>query len=472
MSCEIALLLLTISTTHRPATDLGYLLAKNPSRCQTFELAFGKAHVFYPQASDEVCTAALLLDLNPLMLSRRWRGPVGENGLGQYVNDRPYAASSFMSVAISNVFGTALNGNSRERPELAKMPIPLTATLPVMPSYGGETLVRTLFEPLGYTVTAQPLPLDPAFPEWGLSRYHSVTLSATGRLRDLLTHLYVLLPVLDDDKHYWTGPDEIDKLLDKGEGWLATHPARDTIVRGYLRRRRKLVAAAFSRLVAADDLDPEETEDTGERQEYALEEPISLNDQRIAFVVGALKRSNAHEVVDVGCGDGKLLQALLADRAFTRLAGVDVSHRALELASRRLNLDRLPPAQRQRIDLFQGSLVYRDRRLAGFDAVCAVEVIEHIDPQRLQAFERVLFEFAQPNIIVLTTPNADFNVRFPSLPAGSLRHRDHRFEWTKEEFSNWANNLAQRHGYAVAFEGIGPVDDEVGTPTQMAVFTR
>jgi 3' terminal RNA ribose 2'-O-methyltransferase Hen1 len=467
-------MLLTISTTHRPATDLGYLLHKNPSRAQSLELSFGRAHVLYPEASAERCTAALLLDVDPVGLVRGRRGPEGEGGLlTQYVNDRPYVASSFLSVAISNAFGSALAGRSKERPELAATPIPLVARLAVVPCRGGEAFLRRLFEPLGYVVTAEPHALDATSPEWGESRYYTVTLTAEQRLAELLAHLYVLIPVLDDEKHYWVGDDEVEKLLRHGEGWLATHPEREVITRRYLKHRHSLVRDAISRLVTEEEADEDEVGVANRNAEEAsLERPMSLNEQRMATVLGALRASGAASVLDLGCGEGRLLKLLLDDRQFTRIVGMDVSYRALEVAADRLRLDRLPPKQRERIELLHGSLMYRDQRLAGFDAASVVEVIEHLDPPRLAAFERVAFEFARPQTVVLTTPNAEYNVRWATLPAGTFRHRDHRFEWTREQFQRWATTVATRFGYAVRFAPVGPVDEEVGSPTQMGIFTR
>jgi 3' terminal RNA ribose 2'-O-methyltransferase Hen1 len=467
-------MLLTISTTHRPATDLGYLLHKNPSRAQSLELSFGRAHVLYPEASAERCTAALLLDVDPVGLVRGRRGPEGEGGLlTQYVNDRPYVASSFLSVAISNAFGSALAGRSKERPELAATPIPLVARLAVVPCRGGEAFLRRLFEPLGYVVTAEPHALDATSPEWGESRYYTVTLTAEQRLAELLAHLYVLIPVLDDEKHYWVGDDEVEKLLRHGEGWLATHPEREVITRRYLKHRHSLVRDAISRLVTEEEADEDEVGVANRNAEEAsLERPMSLNEQRMATVLGALRASGAASVLDLGCGEGRLLKLLLDDRQFTRIVGMDVSYRALEVAADRLRLDRLPPKQRERIELLHGSLMYRDQRLAGFDAASVVEVIEHLDPPRLAAFERVAFEFARPQTVVLTTPNAEYNVRWATLPAGTFRHRDHRFEWTREQFQRWAMTVATRFGYAVRFAPVGPVDEEVGSPTQMGIFTR
>ena len=464
-------MLLTLSTTHRPATDLGYLLAKHPDRCQTFDLAFGHAHVFYPEASASRCTAVLLLDLDPVGLVRRRKRDVAPS-LAHYVNDRPYVASSFLSVAIARLLGSALHGRCKERPELVETPLPFEATLSSVPCRGGDALLRSLFEPLGYEVTSERAPLDEQFPEWGQSRYFDVTLAGTQRLSDLLAHLYVLLPVLDDDKHYWVGADEVDKLLAKGEGWLSEHPGKDTIARRYLRHQKRLTQEALAQLVCDDDPDPDATEQSEQREEEAIEGTISLNQQRLEAVIAALEERDATSVIDLGCGEGKLLRALMRNKALRRIVGVDVSYRALEAARRRLRLDDLPEKQRERIELFQAGLTYRDSRLGGFDAACAVEVIEHLDPSRLPAFERVVFEIAKPKAVVVTTPNVEYNVLFENLPAGRLRHRDHRFEWTRDELAEWAHRVAAAHGYAVTLSSIGPADPDVGAPTQMAVFQR
>lgn len=464
-------MLLTISTTHPPAADLGYLLHKHPDRCQSFDLAFGKAHVFYPEAGEDRCTAALLLDVDPVGLVRNRRGPAGEGfHLRQYVNDRPFVASSLMSVAIARVYGSALSGRCEERNALVDQPMPLTAKLSVVPCRGGDTLLRRLFEPLGYRVTATRHPLDEKFPEWGESSYHTVELSAECRLQDLLAHLYVLIPVLDDDKHYWVSRDEVDKLLSKGEGWLESHPEKELIARRYLKHQTGLMRAALERLVEEESPDADEVEEAHAAEEEAVEAPLRLNDQRLEAVVTALRDAGAKSVVDLGCGEGKLLKLLLKDKSFERIIGMDVSYRTLEIAQRRLNFDRLPPKQRERIEVVHGSLMYRDERLAGFDAATVVEVIEHLDAPRLAAFERVVFECAKPRMVIVTTPNVEYNVRFETLPAGKFRHKDHRFEWTRAEFQEWANAVAGRFGYAVRFAPVGPEDSTVGSPTQMGVF--
>lgn len=466
-------MLLTITTTRSPATDLGYLLHKHPAKCQTFTLSFGCAHVFYPEATDRRCTAALLLDVDPVGMVRNRRGPKGDRGtLDQYVNDRPYVASSFLSVAIAQVYGSALGGRCKDRPELIDHPWPLEVRIAVLPCRGGEAILRDLFEPLGYEVASRRHALDAKFPDWGDSPYHTVTLRAERPLKELLAHLYVLIPVLDNDKHYWVGDDEVDKLLRFGEGWLVNHPAREQITRRYLKHQTSLARQAIARLVAEECPDADAAEETHDQQEEAVEEKISLNEDRLGTVLSVLSSAGAKRVIDLGCGEGRLLRELLKNRSFEKIVGLDVSHRALEKATSRLRLDRLPTLQRERIKLIHGSLMYRDRRLEDFDAATVIEVIEHLDPPRLASFERVLFEFARPKLVVITTPNSEYNIRFETLPADKMRHQDHRFEWTRDEFKTWANRIAAQFGYNVRFLPVGPEDAEVGAPTQTGVFDR
>ncbi len=460
-------MLLTITATHTPASDIGYLFHKHPDKLQSFEMSFGHAHVFYPSVTENACVVCLLLDVDPVAIVR---GKADSEGLlAQYVNDRPYVASSFLSVAISQVFQSALNGKSTERPELAATQIPLVAEIDVLPVRGGVRFLHAVFEPLGYTVEARRAPLDPLFPEWGESNYFSVTISRICTLADLLTHLYVLMPVFDNSKHYYVGDDEVEKLLVRGDGWLATHPLRDEITKRYLRHQRSLYREALARLMSDE---PEQAEDSSQSEDAQSERALSLNEERLGTVLAALRASGASRVLDLGCGEGKLLRLLLKDRQFETIVGVDVSSRSLEIASERLKLDRLSPTQMERITLLHGSLMYRDQRLEGFDAAAIVEVIEHLDPPRLEAFERVVFNFARPKTVVLTTPNREYNVTWENVGAESLRHSDHRFEWTRDQFQTWADMIVKRFGYRVRFLPVGPVDPALGSPTQMAIFER
>jgi 3' terminal RNA ribose 2'-O-methyltransferase Hen1 len=454
-------MLLTITTTQEPATDLGYLLHKHPDKIQTFDLAFGKAKVFYPEADNNICTAALLLDIDPVKLVRK-----GREGLQQYVNDRPYTASSFLSVAIAQVFRTALGGKCQQKPELVNTAIPLVAKIPTLPCFGGEAILRKLFEPLGYTLNLQQHPLDTKFPEWGNSFYFSVELFHKITLQTLLSHLYVLIPVLDIDKHYWVGDEEVDKLLRHGEGWLKEHPEQKLIASRYLKYQGRLIRTALNQL----ETDNAASDNVLEQQETALEKQISLNQQRLETVVNTLKTFNSKRILDLGCGEGKLIKKLLLDKQFTEIVGVDLDYRCLEIAQEKLKLDHLTSEQQQRIKLLHGSLTYRDKRLFGYDAATVIEVIEHLDEFRLATFAQILFQFTRPKILIITTPNQEYNVRFTSLATGKLRHPDHRFEWTRTEFQSWCDRTAKQYNYQVQFSPIGTEDSLLGAPTQMAVF--
>jgi 3' terminal RNA ribose 2'-O-methyltransferase Hen1 len=475
---------LTISTTgtpERPATDLGFLLHKHPDKAQAFSTSYGKAYVLYPEADAQRCTAALLLEVDAVALVRRGkgkgRGGAPDAALAQYVNDRPYAASSLLAVALSAVFSSAMRGVCNARPERAGQPLPLRVEVPALPARGGTELVRKLFAPLGWTVTVEPVALDAEFPEWGDSRYVGLVLeSETLTLAEALRHLYVLLPVLDDAKHYWVASDEVDKLLRAGEGWLPAHPEQKLITSRYLSRRWSLTREAMERLelvrlAEADDSEVEEIDNAVEPETEAEEKPTPLAVQRRDAIVEALKASGAARVLDLGCGQGQLVQTLLKDTRFTEIVGTDVSMRALTIAGRRLKLDRMGERQASRVQLFQSSLAYTDNRLKGYDAAVLSEVVEHLDLPRLPALEYAVFGAARPRTVVVTTPNVEYNVRWETLPAGHVRHRDHRFEWTRAEFGEWAGKVAQRHGYDVEFVPVGPDDPEVGPPTQMAVFT-
>ncbi|MBQ1000116.1 3' terminal RNA ribose 2'-O-methyltransferase Hen1 [Streptomyces sp. RK62] len=476
------LTLTTTGTPERPATDLGYLLHKHPGKSQAFSTSFGTAHVLYPEADAGRCTVALLLEVDAVALVRRGkgkgRGGAPDAALAQYVNDRPYAASSLLAVALSSVFSSAMRGVCHARPELPGRPLPLRVEVPSLPARGGAALVGRLFEPLGWDVTAEPVPLDERFPEWGDSRYVRLVLEAdTLTLAQALRHLYVLLPVLDDAKHYWVAPDEVDKLLRAGEGWLPDHPEQKLITSRYLSRRWSLTREALERLelvrlAESDDSEVEDIDNAVADETETEEKPAPLAVQRRDAILTALRAAGAARVLDLGCGQGQLVQALLKDPAFTEIVGLDVSVRALTIAGRRLKLDRMGERQAARVKLLQGSLAYTDSRLKGYDAAVLSEVVEHVDPPRLPALEYAVFGSARPRTVLVTTPNVEYNVRWESLPAGHVRHGDHRFEWTREEIRAWATAVAERHGYGVEFVPVGPDDPEVGPPTQMAVFAR
>jgi 3' terminal RNA ribose 2'-O-methyltransferase Hen1 len=447
--------LLTITTTHRPADELGYLLGKHPDRVHRVELGFGGATVVFPEVGPRRCTAALIVDVDPVGLVRRATGAGGSApdgvSLGQHVNDRPYAASSLLSVGIGRTLGSALHGRCRDRPELATTPIPMELAVPAVRD--ADQLAERLFAPLGWDVSRTPV--GPVHAALRLTGIH--------RLADALSHLYVLLPVLDDSKHYPVGEDEAAKLLRAGESWLAGHPERELISGRYLRHRRRLTVPMLAALGVEPDDEP------------GTSRPTPLRERRRAAVLAALRAAGARRVLDLGCGDGALLAELLPDPGFTEVVGMDTSTVALRRAERRLRLDELAPAARDRVRLLHGALTYRDTRLAGCDAAVLMEVVEHVEPERLPAVAAAVFGTAVPTTVLLTTPNREYNARYPGLAGSSptgMRHPDHRFEWTRAEFADWCAAVAELYGYRVRLDGIGDADPDLGTPTQLAVFTR
>jgi 3' terminal RNA ribose 2'-O-methyltransferase Hen1 len=463
---------LSIATTHQPATDLGFLLHKHPGRLHEFELTFGKAFVFFPEAGEARCEAALVLDVDPVGLVRG-KGHA-EGLLDQYVNDRPYAASSFLSVALNRAFRTAMTGACEDRQDVADHAMPLSAIVTPLPMRGGEDLVRSLFEPLGWQVTIDPVAADAVAGPGAAApsrRYGRLRLTGNARLSALLVHLYVLIPVLDDSKHYSIGESEIDKLIRRGEGWLEQHPAKELIVRRYLGHRRPLMHTALERL-APETVEEDDEPEARDAAETVLETPIRLNDERMIAVVTALHAAGARTIADLGCGEGKLLQRLTRERWAGRLIGLDPAARTLQIASRRLKLHQAGGPPEGRVLLLHGSLTYRDHRWAMADAAALVEVIEHLDPDRLPLVERVVFGEAHPATVIVTTPNAEYNTLFPDFPPGAMRHPDHRFEWTRAEFRAWTGSIESTYGYKAAISGIGREDETLGAPTQMAVFTR
>ena len=470
-------MLLTITLESSPeteidATALSHLLRKHPAKVQSFNLPVGQAHVFYPEVSAQLTTAALLLEVDPIGLvrKRRFRGDSGV--LDYYVNDRPYAASSLMSVALGKVLRSAMTGMSEMYPELAQASLPLRLELPVISARGNqqEDLIQRLFEPLGWSVETRMLPLDPNYENWGASRYHHLKLEGQIRLDHALRQLYVLLPVLDDSKHYWVNDDETEKLARQGEGWLAQHPERELILQRYLAHQKALVGLAQEQLTVAS------TELGGESADDLRESPATgqtpLRVHRANTVLSVLKECGAQSVVDVGCGAGALLRRLQQDRFFTRIVGTDVSVRSLQQAARNLQLKERSDSERSRIDLLHSSVLYSDERLRNHDALVLMEVIEHIDLSRLPALENSVFAEASAAVVIVTTPNSEFNELYPRLAAGTMRHEDHRFEWTRKQFATWCSEITSRYGYAVEIRGIGDNSPRAGTPTQMAIFRK
>ena len=446
----------SVATSHRPATDLGFLLHKHPDRLHTADLGFGRATMGYPRADEEGCEFVLALDVDPVALVTAG----GDAAVTDYVSPRPYAASSFVSVAISRCLGTALNGRSKERQALADVAIPLECTVAPFPTRdptGGA--VRRAFEPLGWDVDLLWPDGDADAP--GARSHATLRLVGEARVRDLLSHLYVLLPALGGDKHYWISGDEVDKLVAKGGEWLRDHPERDAIVRGYMARHRPLGDEAVRALDGDDAPFPH-------RPRFGR----PLHDRRHDVAVDLVRSTGAVRVADVGCSDGVLAVRLAVETPAREVIAVDPDPAALRRVRRRL--EDAPSDARAKVRPMHGALGYGDRRLNDVDLVALLEVVEHLDPDRVDPAVDGLMD-SRPRRVVVTTPNRAYNA-FYGMDPEALRHPDHRFEWTRDEFVAWAERVAERHGYAVEHGGIGdPMEDDEGTthlPTSMAVLVR
>ena len=451
-----------LTTTYHPATDLGFLLHKHPDKLQTVELSVGHAHIFYPVANEEICTACLTLDINPVELVRNTKG--GNAFLQQhYVNDRPYTSNSFLSTAIAKAFGSAINGTCQAKPELVETAISLTGKVYSLKVDTDITYLNKLFEPLGYNIDYKILQLDSQFASWGNSKYVNLTIQNTITLSRFLSHLYVFILALDNDRHYWVSKNDIDVLLRRGRSWLENHPEKEWIIARYLKNLRTYTNEALLRLANSELLEEEQPQS---------ERKISLHHKRLTKAFEFLKESKAESVLDIGCGEGKLVKLLLKDGQFKKIAGTDVSFSELQKAKENLHLNEASPAMRERISLFQGSVTYIDERLKGFDAAALIEVVEHLDPERLSAMEKIVFGFANPNTVVLSTPNAEYNEVFEKLEEGSFRHEDHRFEWKRSEFNDWCEKVSTQFNYEVAIYPVGDEEPNIGAPSQMAVFKK
>ncbi|AVZ38258.1 MULTISPECIES: 3' terminal RNA ribose 2'-O-methyltransferase Hen1 [unclassified Dietzia] len=464
-------MLLTITARRSEALptpgDLGFLLHKHPDKVQSFGVYAGTAHVFYPEVSAQACTSALLLEVDPVALVRGRSGRGDAFALGHYVNDRPYVASSLLAVAMGKVFRSALNGQCVGYEDLVDAPLDLTISLPTVP--GEPDLVRRLFAPLGWDVRAEPIAFDATRPEWGPAPLVGLTLTGSVRLTDALSHLYVLLPVLDEAKHYWVGRDEVDKLLRAGDRWLPGHPERDLVAHRYLAGQRDLREDALSRLAGLDDRAAESAHDAATPDSAGTPRPlVRLRHDAVLDVVRDLAPGT---IADVGCGSGALLGGLLKVKGVTRVIGTEVSDLALSKAATRLNVESMTERQAGRLSLLRSSLMYEDERLTGLDMAILMEVIEHVDLDRLPAVVRNVFGAMRPRHVVITTPNVEYNVHYPALATGGFRHPDHRFEWTRQQFRSWARSVAGVHGYQVDFRPVGDDDPQTGPPTQMAVFS-
>ncbi|MBR0149548.1 MAG: 3' terminal RNA ribose 2'-O-methyltransferase Hen1 [Lachnospiraceae bacterium] len=474
-------MLLTITYRGENTQDLGYLLYKNPARPQSVQLSMGRAYIFYPEVSDEETTVALLVSLDPLNLAKGKTGSL-EKGLFAYVNDRPYVASSFMTNAINRVFGTAMTGRCDSRPELAASELDLEAKIYMLPVRGNKNFLNEVFEPLGYEVKYETFCVDEEYPGWGECDCVNLMLHGKVRVADLLNQLYILIPVFDLQRHYFVNDTDVEAIVKHGENWLPSHPLAERIVRRYFKMARSLGREASERLGISVAI-----VDDGDASQDGNGAFIPLDQARLEAVLDEILRCGAKTCIDLGCGEGKLIKLLLDSGKPETIAGADVVTGELKKAAERIGYERLPERQKQKVKLFQGSLMYPDERFKGYDCMSVIEVMEHIEPERLPMLEQVVFKWAAPKMVIFTTPDRRYNENY-GLYDGQMRHDDHRFEWDREEFEKWTGHICEKYGYTVTVKGIDVNHNEPGdgeqerasfifttdgsSPTQMAVFVK
>lgn len=446
---------LSISVPGPDATDLGFVLQKHPESVFRSEVSFGRVTGFYPRADADGCEFALVVEVDHV---ERVRGVSWDAGSAGYIDPHPYAASSYLATAIPAALRSALNGKPARGPDeaAAARMAGLAArdwdlAVRVCPVPASERAVAELFGPVGFEVETKALRSGHPM----ASPMLDVVLRGKMPVSRALSALYVLLPVTDGKKHYFYTEQEAEKLLSKGEGWLAVHPRREAIVQRYLGRSRQIAAAASERLGNAPK--------AGEVQPEKVPGPWSgshaLRHEAILRILG---ERGSRRIVDLGCSEGSLLEMICSMPLVEEAVGVDPSLSDLERAGKRCG-----PKGR----VLQGSAIYVDSRLRGFDTVVMCEMIEHVDPSRVELVERAVFGTMRPDTVILTTPNRSFNEAF-GLPPGSFRHQDHRFEWTSTECSGWARRVAAQFGYSVEVTGVGGDHPEHGSISTLCVFTK
>jgi 3' terminal RNA ribose 2'-O-methyltransferase Hen1 len=448
---------LSIATTYQPATDLGHLLHKHPDRAFKSEGSQSDYYCFFPVATAEYCKACLVLNFNSRPESNGHGRPFLPQLQSQYINDRPYVAGSQLSIAIADVFGTAMNGKSKDRQNLADIALPFEIEISAVHCNAGADFIQKIFEPLGYTVEVSNTKLNEKFPAWGQAPYFSIKLNTTKRISEILRQIYVLLPVLDNFKHYYIEDAEKEKILRLGEGWLQNHPLVEIITQRSLKNIRSLSNEALEILLGSEPITSSSLDG-----EAKLESPIRLNELRFNKVEEVLITSGVKRVLDFGCGEGRFLEKLIRNPWFSEVIGADVSIASLERATKRLERN----SSKNKAKLIHSSFTYHDDRLKDIDSMVMLEVIEHIDLTNLDFVEKNIFEFIKPKLLIITTPNADYNTKFQQP---GFRHPDHRFEWTRDEFKVFCEKSI-KYGYTYEISFIGDIEPALGGPTQMGVF--
>lgn len=495
---------LAIKATGEGAKMLSFLLSKNPQNLYDRSEKGYRVRLTYTVFTDTEVEAVLIVTPDPVELVKN---SPDVYDITQYINDREFVTSSLFCSYARSALGTALNGRPKEEySEWVNHAFNLTISFGPVASDLPDAVINDLFEYLGYEVTIERGQADYRFQLKERSSARFISISGLSTVQAALKQLFVLIPVLDNYKHYYLSEQEIDKLQRYGEGWLDRHPLRELIIKRSLRFQDLIDQAALiygdkrweqpaegynvwkpavgreeiaktaeikgieelEELEELDGIDEAERLDGESARESAPF--VSLNEQRYQAIVKIVENIPAKQtLVDFGAGEGKLSVRLGFIPGVKEILAVEPTERAQLRAIERFDKAARREAFVKPIPVW-GSLFYYDERLRCKDVMILCEVIEHIDEYRLPGTMECLFKEYQPKTLIVTTPNAEYNA-FYQMPE-KMRHKDHRFEWTRQEFSEWCNGWANLYPYEVQIEGIGDQTEEYGQPTQTAIFTR
>lgn len=443
---------LTIRATGENVKAISHLLSKNPNNLYERNHKGHLVRLFYSEFTEERVEVTIFVTPDPIELMQK-----GSNtyDITHYINDREFAVSSIFTSFIRSALGTALNGQPKEEYiKWVDYRFPFTFEFGPVASTLSDQHIKDLFEPIGYEVAITRPEIHYAIDLKDKSSARFLALSGSQTLQDALRHLFVLIPVIDNYKHYFIDEKEIEKLERYGEGWLEGHPLRDMIYRQALR---------FKEIYSLVE---------GSNPDAAADQPakkVRLNDLRYEKIVETAQSLDPKTIVDFGSGEGKLSVRLAFMDGVKEILAVEPSEAENLKAKRRFDKAKEVPGFVEPKTLW-GSLFYYDERLKGKDLIVLCEVIEHIDEQRLpKAMDLILHQYA-PKSFIITTPNREYNDVYDM--EDHFRHDDHRFEWTREEFQTWCKERNHQHLYELEFFGIGEEHPSQGFPTQMCVFKR
>ncbi|WP_141431100.1 3' terminal RNA ribose 2'-O-methyltransferase Hen1 [Bacillus sp. 03113] len=446
---------LSVKAVGDGAKILSYLIAKNPYNLYDRDEKSNRVRLVYTVFDEKEVEVVIFVTPDPVELVRN---SANAFDITQYINDREFAVSSLFCTNIRKALGTALNGKPKEEyQKWVNHPFELHMNFGPVASHLSDENIVELLHPLGYIVEIERGETNYSFELKQRSSSRFIHLKGQQTIQQALRHLFILIPVIDNYKHYFIDEHEIEKLVRYGEGWLDSHPLREYIIKQSLRFSELI--NQFPSLAKKDD-----------EEEHSSAPKVRLNELRYQAVVEKIKSlSQRASIVDFGSGEGKLSVRLSNIPDVKEVLAVEPSETAQLRAIQRFekasyNQTHVSPTP------ILGSLFYYDERLLNKDVMILCEVIEHIDEYRLPNIMKTIFREYQPKTLIVTTPNREYNEVYAMDEI--VRHSDHRFEWTRQEFKSKCETWIKNVLYSMEFEGIGLEHEEYGHPTQMCTFVR